>query len=182
MLLNKVLKKIIKNKKKGILFWVTGLSGSGKTTLSKKIKKDISGLYGPTIVVSGDDLRKIFNLNKYEYKDRLLISYKIIKFAKFITDQKINLIFAAVGMMHSIRNGLKKNIKNYLEIYIRANIGEIIKFNKKKIYHKKNVGALVGVSIKPEFPKNPNIIINNNFKKSSDAMAKTLIKKIKDIV
>ena len=28
-----------KNKKKGILFWITGLSGSGKTTLGKKIAK-----------------------------------------------------------------------------------------------------------------------------------------------
>ena len=25
------------NKKKGILFWITGLSGSGKTTIAKKI-------------------------------------------------------------------------------------------------------------------------------------------------
>jgi adenylylsulfate kinase-like enzyme len=32
-------KKIIRNKNKGILFWITGLSGSGKTTISKKIKK-----------------------------------------------------------------------------------------------------------------------------------------------
>ncbi|WP_415320999.1 adenylyl-sulfate kinase [Candidatus Pelagibacter sp. Uisw_092] len=176
------MRKIIKNKKKGILFWVTGLSGSGKTTLSKKIKKDITNLYGPTIVVSGDDLRKIFNLNKYEYKDRLLVSYKFSKFAKFITDQKINLIFAAVGMIHSLRNRLKKNIKNYLEIYIKSDIKKIIQFKKKKVYHRKNTGALVGISIKPEFPKNPNIIINNNFKKSSDELAKILIKKIKDIV
>ena len=53
-----------KIKKKGILFWITGLSGSGKTTISKLIKKDIVTNYGPTILVSGDDLRKIFNFNK----------------------------------------------------------------------------------------------------------------------
>ena len=34
-------KKIITNKKKGILFCITGLSGSGKTTISKKIKKKL---------------------------------------------------------------------------------------------------------------------------------------------
>ena len=32
--------KII-NKKKGILFWITGISGSGKTTFGKAIHKDI---------------------------------------------------------------------------------------------------------------------------------------------
>ena len=45
-------KKIIINKNKGILFWVTGFSGSGKTKISKKILKKISKLYGPTIEVS----------------------------------------------------------------------------------------------------------------------------------
>ena len=53
-----------KNPNKGILFWVTGLSGSGKTTLAKKIKREIQSLYGPTIVVSGDDIRRIFNFKK----------------------------------------------------------------------------------------------------------------------
>ena len=59
--------------KKGILFWVTGLSGSGKTTISKKIKKDIVKYYGPTILVSGDDLRKIFKFDKYTAEERKIL-------------------------------------------------------------------------------------------------------------
>ena len=31
---------IKKNKKKGILFWITGLSGAGKTSLANQIKKE----------------------------------------------------------------------------------------------------------------------------------------------
>ena len=46
-----------KDPDKGILFWVTGLSGSGKTSISKKIKKDIEKTYGPTLLVSGDDIK-----------------------------------------------------------------------------------------------------------------------------
>ena len=49
------------NKKKGLVFWITGLPGSGKTTIAKKIKKSIELKYGKTILFSGDDLRKIFN-------------------------------------------------------------------------------------------------------------------------
>ena len=33
------MKTIKINKKKGIVFWITGLSGSGKTRLGGKIKK-----------------------------------------------------------------------------------------------------------------------------------------------
>ena len=103
------------NNKKGILFWVTGLSGSGKTSISKKIKKEICKKFGPTIIVSGDDLRKIFGFNKYDPQSRKSLSKKFCKFAKFITDQKINLIFAIVGLINEPRKWNKKNISSVLE-------------------------------------------------------------------
>jgi len=167
------------NRKKGILFWITGLSGSGKTTISKKIKKSISNLYGPTILVNGDNLRKIFGFNKFNLSERIILSKKFCNFAKYITDQKINLIFSVVAMMDKPRIWNKKNIDNYFEIFIKTKIDDIIKAKKKKIYHKKNVGAIVGVDIKAELPKKPDIIITNNFNKSSNILAKELIGKIK---
>ena len=62
---------------------------------------------------------------------------KYCKFSKFITDQNINLIFAVVGMMDGIRSWNKKNISNYYEIYIKANIQKIIKAKKRKFTIKK---------------------------------------------
>ena len=121
-----------KIKKKGILFWITGLSGSGKTTISKLIKKDIVTNYGPTILVSGDDLRKIFNFNKYTLVERKLLAKKFCNFAKFITNQNINLIFATVAMMHAPRNWNRKNIDNYVEIFIKTKINKIIEAKKKR--------------------------------------------------
>ena len=66
------MKKTI-NRNKGILFWVTGLSGSGKTVISEKIRKDIVKNYGPTLLVSGDDLRKIFKFDKYTAAERKVL-------------------------------------------------------------------------------------------------------------
>ena len=43
-----------------LLFWLTGFPGSGKTAIANKIKSEIIKLYGPTILISGDNLRKIF--------------------------------------------------------------------------------------------------------------------------
>jgi adenylylsulfate kinase-like enzyme len=172
--------KILRNKnsKKGILFWVTGLSGSGKTTISKKIQNDIQKLYGPTLLISGDDIRKIFNFKDYSASKRYSLVMKYCEFAKFITNQNVNLIFAVVGMMDEIRTWNKKNITNYLEIYIKSDLKKIIKIKKKKIYHKKDVGDIVGLSIKPEFPRNPDIILNNNLKTDIKFLAKQLVKKI----
>ena len=85
------MKKI--DKKKGILFWITGLSGAGKTSIAKAIKSQIIKRYGPTLLVNGDDLRNLFMLKKYDEKSRLANGIMFHKFAKFITNQNINLIF-----------------------------------------------------------------------------------------
>ena len=174
--------KLLKNKNRGILFWVTGLSGAGKTTIAEKIRSDIQKHYGPTLVVSGDNIRKIFNITGYSYDERVIIGKNYLKFAKFVTNQKINLIFAAVGMMHSVRKWGRKNIDNYVEIYIKADLNKIIKLKKKKFYHKKKMGDVYGVTIKPEFPNKPNIIVNNSFKKNTNELAKDLAKKILKII
>ena len=173
-------KKIISNKNKGILFWITGLSGSGKTAIAKKIHKKISHLYGPTIELSGDDFRKIFRLNKYTKKARIEYLLKYLHFCKLITDQKINLIFNLIGMYNRARKWNRKYIDNYIEIYIKADVHKIINFRKKAIYLK-NKKNIVGLDIKAEFPKKPDIIINNNLNKSTDKLTKELLNKIKNL-
>ena len=168
----------MKKNSKGILFWVTGFSGSGKTQISKKIYSQIKKTYGPTILFSGDDIRKIFNLRGYTYKDRNEVVMKYCKLAKSITSQNINVIFAVVGLMHNVRAWNRKNIKNYIEIYIKSDLKKIIKKKKKIIYHK-NINNIVGIDIKPELPKKPDIILYNNFQKKTQALSEELIIKIK---
>jgi len=174
-------KKLIRNKNKGIFFFITGLAGSGKTSIAKKIKKRISSLYGPTLEVSGDNFRKIFKFNKYTSKARYEYLMNYLIFAKLITDQKINLIFNLIGMYERARNWNRKNIDNYVEIYIKADIHKIINF-KKKIIYLKNKSNVVGLDIKPELPKKSHIVIHNDFKKNTEELVKELLNKIKKLV
>ena len=85
-------------------------------------------------------------------------------------------------MMHSARKWCRDNVDNYIEIYIKADLKKIIKLKKKKIYHKKSSEDIVGITIKPELPKQPDIVINNNFKKTTQDLANNLVKKISKIV
>ena len=172
-------KKLIKNK--GILFWITGLAGSGKTSLAIKIHKKINKLYGPTIYFSGDHIRKIFNLKGYGLNKRTKIGYMYSNFFKFITDQNINVIFAGIVLIKEIRKWNRKNIANYVEIYIDAKIKNII-FNKKKSLYKKNHINIVGINIKPDIPKKADIVVTNDFSQSINQLSKILLKKIKKII
>ena len=175
------MKKIKLNNKKGILFWITGLSGSGKTTIAKKILPQIKKNYGPTIYISGDEMRNFFNLKGYSRKERLKIGLGYSDFAKFITNQGFNILFAVIGLFDTVRKHNKRNIQNYLEIYIQSEIKNLIKFSKKKHYQNKQ-NLVWGLDIKPQFPKNLNLIIKNDFKKSPNLLSKVIIKKLKNII
>jgi len=168
-----------KFKNKGILFWITGLSGSGKTTIAKIILPKIIKKFGPTVHLDGDQLRESLKLYGYSYKDRLDNSKKMTNIAKIITDQKINVVFSILGLISKIRLRNKKLFKNYIEIFIDTELENIIKLKKKKTYNqKKNV---VGVNIKPEFPKKSDVVIKNfiNNKNFENEIFKEILKTVK---
>lgn len=128
-----------KIKKKGIVFWVTGLSGVGKTTISNHLLKLIEMKYGKTILVNGDDVRNIFQLNKYDKTSRLQYVNQYSRLCKFISEQNINVIMSVVGLFHQIHSWNKKNISNYVEILIKSNLSKIIIYDKRGIYKKKKL-------------------------------------------
>ncbi len=163
--------------KKGILFWITGLSGAGKTSIANRIKRPIENKYGPTLVINGDDLRKIFKLKSYNQFKRLEYGKIYCNFLKFLVDQNINVIFTVVGMFDILRKWNKANIDNYIEIFIKADIKKIKKKSRKKTYKNKKKN-IVGLGISPQYPKKPDILIENNFSKSINYLSNQIIKKI----
>lgn len=175
------MKKIIINKKKGILFFITGLSGSGKSTIGKNIKKKIIEKYGPTFLIHGDDFRKIYNFKKYKKEERYNFGCQNTLLIKKILNQKINVIYTAVSLSHKSQEFKRKNIDNYVEIYIKSSLKKIIKFKKKKIYHNKTMN-IIGIDIKPEFPKKPDVIICNDLKTSIKEISKKVLTKINQII
>tara|TARA_B100000767_G_C19748433_1_gene529614 strand:+ start:776 stop:1285 length:510 start_codon:yes stop_codon:yes gene_type:complete len=154
----------------GILFWITGLPGSGKTTVGNLLLKNISKKYGPTILLSGDDLRKDFLLVGYKKKDRQKIGLMYSNFFLRLLKQNINIIFSGVVLSHKVQKHNRKCINNYIEIFIESDFSKNIKIKK---ISKKNKNV-VGIDIKPEYPKKPEIKIFNDFKKPLKAIAKEI--------
>jgi len=164
-------------KKYGIVFWITGISGSGKSTFGRKIYPFIKKKFGPTIILSGDNLRKIFKLNKYNKSYRMQAGKQYTKFLKLITSNKVNVLFSVVGLFHELHRYNRKQLKNYIEILIDANFKKT-KLRKQKFFYKYKTHNVWGIDIKPEYPKKPHIILKNDFKKNKETLSKELIKKI----
>ena len=51
---------MLRNKNKGILFWMTGLPGAGKTSLANIIIRPLNKKFGNTVLFNGDDIRSIW--------------------------------------------------------------------------------------------------------------------------
>ena len=174
-------KKFKLNKKKGIVFWITGLSGSGKSTLAKNIKKNITNKYGASVLINGDKLRDIFKIKGYSKKERLDIGISYSKISKLLTNNKINVIIATVGLFHELHKYNRKTLANYVEIFIQSKIQKLIQ-NKKKNFYKRKTHNVCGIDIIPEFPKKPHIKVINNFKKSKKHISLSVYKKIVKLI
>ncbi len=162
------------NQKLGLLFLFTGLPGTGKTTLAKRVLKKISKKFGPTLLVNGDDLRSIFNLNKYSLKERKKLDKVYGNLIKFIIKQKINLLFTTVSLSNQY---IKKDpiLKKSIRIHMTANYLTRYKF-KKNIYKlKKNVP---GKNLKENKPKNIHISLANDVSKNLNSLEKEFWKKL----
>lgn len=167
----------MKINKKGIIFWITGYSGSGKTAIAKNLKKKIENTYGPTLEISGDNLREIFKLKKYDTISREKYAMCYSKFCKKISDQGVNVIFSTISLFNKIRILNRKNLNNYIEIYIKTDLKKIMKRNiKKKHYLKKD--NIVGLDISAQLPQKPDIIIQNRFNNSISHISNIIFKKI----
>ncbi len=173
------MKKIKIKSKEGIFFWITGLAGSGKSSIARSLYPKLKKLYGPTIIVSGDNLRNIHGFRKYSKKDRLKFSKTKMKFCDLILRQRINLVYSTISMFDKVRNMNKRKFSNYIEIYIKTDLKEIVKNKKKKIYSRRKMKNIWGVDLKPQFPKKSNITVVNDFKKPISFYANKIFNELK---
>ena len=70
-------------------------------------------------------------------------------------------------------------------VYDYGQNGAELKKNIKEYWWKSMVQLhqnIVGIDIKPEFPKKPNIVITNSFDKPKQKIALQIIKRIKEII
>ena len=116
------------------------------------------------------------NFPNHKVKATSVGAYDIINKAKvFDKIEKAIKPFDLVISLSARRRDINKkhiSLKEFLKI---------IKKRKKKIYHK-GITNIVGLDIKPELPKKPNLIIKNDFKKRLENLSKKVFLEISKII
>lgn len=147
------------------VYWITGLSGAGKSTLAERLVERLRHQGKKVISLDGDVMRDLFN-NQFAHtrEERLAAAYQYGRLCQFLVAQNVHVVCATISMFHEIQAWNRKNIPNYIEIFVDVPITELIARDNKKIYSRGLAGELsnvVGIDITPEFPQKPDITIQN---------------------
>lgn len=166
------------NKIMGTVYWITGLSGAGKTTIAKELYKYLKTKKNNVVMLDGDILRNVYgNDLGYIEEDRKKGAMRNARLCEMLSKQGIDVICATISMFDSCRDWNRKNINNYCEIYLRVPI-EVLKERNQKGLYSDNAANVLGINMKFEEPKKPDIVINNDGEKTIAEVSSLLIQKL----
>ena len=172
-------------KKKAVCIIVFGLSGVGKSTLSKLIFNKVQKKIGKTVLLDGNEIREFFTSLGQDYgfskRERSKTAKPVLHLINLFLKQNVNVIYNNVCLNKTAYNTWKKGINNLIYIYIKSDVNKIIKFGKKKnVYSLKK--DVVGLHIKPDIPKRPDIIVENYFNRPLRTIVKELLFKLNKLI
>ena len=146
----------------GRVYWVTGLSGAGKTTIGYLLHQRLLVKKDNVVLLDGDILREVYGHDLgYSEQERHQMAMRNARLCKMLAEQGIDVICCTIAMFDDVRQWNRKQIKDYIEIYLRVQWDTLYKRDQKGLYSKKG-GQVVGKDMACELPKTADIVIDND--------------------
>ena len=151
------------------VYWITGLSGAGKTTIGKLFYEKLKEQHSNTVFFDGDTLRRVFGDDLgYTEEERRKCAMRYSRLCAMLQEQDINVVCCTISMFDSVREWNRENIHNYWEIYVKVSMETLQKRDQKGLYSgtkKEKEKEVVGIHMKIEEPKKPDLILYNDGEK-----------------
>jgi adenylyl-sulfate kinase len=169
----------------GFTVWFTGLSGAGKTTIADAIEpllreRGITKLEK----LDGDVVRT--HLSKglgFSKEDRDTNIRRIGWVAEVLTRNGVCVLASAISPYRDIRDEVRKNIGNFVEVYVSCSLEELTRRDVKGLYEKAIKGEIknfTGVSDPYEAPDNPDVQVDSEKEDLAESVAKVM-KKLEEL-
>ena len=159
---------------KGITVWFTGLSGAGKTTIAQKLEKVLKERGRKVEIMDGDVVRT--NLSKgldFSKEGRDTNIRRIGFVCDLLARNGVVAIGAAISPYREIRDEIRANTENFLEVYIECSIEELTRRDVKGLYEKALKGEIknfTGISDPYEEPLNPEVTLNSETQNEDESL------------
>jgi adenylylsulfate kinase len=150
----------------GFTIWFTGLSGSGKSTLSDVIEQRLKACGRNVEVLDGDIVRT--HLSKglgFSREDRDTNIKRIAFVCSLLTRNGVACISAAISPYHDTRDWARKEIGNFVEVYVKCPLEVCRQRDVKGLYklaYEGKIKEFTGVSDPYEEPVHPELIVETD--------------------
>jgi len=151
---------------KGFTLWFTGLSGAGKTTLARSLEALLRERGMKVEVLDGDIIRQ--NLSKglgFSKEDRDTNIKRIGFVCKLLSRNGVVAIGSAISPYRSVRDHIRRDIGDFVEVYVRCPLEVLIERDVKGLYKKALSGEIenfTGISDPYEEPLTPEVVVDTS--------------------
>lgn len=155
------------------VIWITGFSASGKTTVARKVNFRLNALGAETVFLDGDDLRSIFGERwGYSREDRVHLAHVYFRLCSHLASQGYTVIISAVAMYDEVREWIRTNISNCMEVFLDVPDEE----RRRRDSLTKGIYDTLGdLSEMYDAPKSPDLRIDNYGKNLPERVADQIV-------
>lgn len=165
---------------KGFTIWFTGLSGAGKSTLANLLEPELKARGCKVEILDGDVIRT--NLSKglgFSKEDRDTNIRRIGFVCNLLARNEVIAVAAAISPYREVRDELRREMQNFVEIYVECPISVLAERDVKGLYKKALAGEIknfTGIDDPYEPPENPEVTVHSDSETPEQSLAKILAK------
>lgn len=164
----------------GFTIWFTGLPCCGKTTIANEVAVILKKRNYLLEQLDGDLIRQNFSSDlTFSKKDRDENIRRATFLAKMLSRNNVVVLASFVSPYRKQRRRARKEIKNYIEVYVRCPVKICMKRDVKGMYQKALEGKIkhfTGVDDPYEAPEHPELVVDTDIESVEESVGKVLRK------
>jgi adenylylsulfate kinase len=168
------------NDQKGFTLWFTGLPCSGKSAVADKVAENLKSHGLRVERLDGDIVRQSLTRDLgFSKEDRNENIRRVTFVAKLLTRNGVAVLTSFISPYRDIRAQARKEIGNFIEVYVKCSIEVCMQRDIKGMYKKALSGEIkefTGVSDPYEEPLNPEIFLETDKETLEESTNKVLAK------
>ena len=169
----------MERKDEAFAVWITGLPASGKSTIAAALRAQLADRGVDIAVLESDVLRKVFGGDRpYSAEGRDAFYRQMIFVGSLLVEHGVPVIFDATANRRVYRERARREIDQFLEVYLDVPLATCIARDPKGIYRGAASGEATnvpGLQDPYEPPEAPDVIVDGE---NPGADARQIIEKL----
>jgi adenylyl-sulfate kinase len=163
----------------GFTIWLTGLSGAGKSTVSRLLEQRLGECGFKVEVLDGDVVRTHLSYGLgFSKEDRDTNIRRIGWVCQLLNRNRVTAIAAAISPYRATREEVRRQIPNFVEVYMACPVNVLVERDVKGLYRKALAGEIkhfTGVDDPYEPPLNAEVVCHSDGAETPEHSAEKIL-------